>query len=311
MDSPTTPSERPTIPRSRLRRLAASTGRIAFLTWAGIVLLLYALQTRLIFPGAATQNTPEAAFETPRSVERLTLTTSSGEKVVAVFGSALTSQGTPHPDARDRPTLLYFYGNGTHLARTVEWELNAFRRLGVNVMIPDYLGYGLSGGRPGEAACFATADACYEYLVSRSDVDPHKIVAGGQSLGGGVAIDLAARKPLAGLVAFCTFTRMGDMARRRFPFLPTSILLRHRFDSLDKIGLVRCPILLGHGNRDELVPADMSQTLAAAAMSPVTSFVVDGAGHNDFYLVDRKLVLEKLGAFLNGVADAPEVSGER
>jgi uncharacterized protein len=283
----------------------ASVGRIALLTWLGLVLVLYALQTRLIFPGSATQNTPEAEFQTPRGVERVALTTRKGEQVVAVFGPALTRQGMPHPDAATRPTLLYFYGNGMHLARAVEWELNAFRRLGVNVMIPDYLGYGLSGGRPGEAGCFATADACYEHLMNRKDVDPRKIVAGGRSLGGGVAIDLAARRPVAGIVGFCTFTRMADMARRRFPFVPTSLLLRHRFDSIDKLGKVTCPILLGHGSRDELVPPDMSQTLAAASKGPVTTFIVDGAGHNDFYLVDRALVLEKLGTFLDGVADAP------
>ena len=71
-----------------------------------------------------------------------------------------------------------------------------FRRLGANVMIPDYVGYGLSGGSPSEAGCYATADTAYEHLKGRKDVDPGKIVAAGWSMGGGVAVDLAARRPV-------------------------------------------------------------------------------------------------------------------
>src|SRR4051794_29476085 len=108
MDNPINPQEPPKNARSRLRRFLASVARVTLLSWVGILLVLYAFQTRLIFPGAATQNTAEAAFDCPPEVERLTLTTAGGERVAAVFGAALTSQGTPVPDAARRPTLLYF-----------------------------------------------------------------------------------------------------------------------------------------------------------------------------------------------------------
>ena len=87
----------------------------------------------------------------------------------------------------------------------------------------------------GEQACYQTADACYKHLLSRENVDPRRIVIAGRSLGGAVAIDLASRLDVAGLVAFSTFTRMSEMASRRYPFVPASLLLRHRFGEMDAL----------------------------------------------------------------------------
>jgi uncharacterized protein len=266
--------------------------------------MLDAFQTRLIFPGSTTQGTSEGAIEPPPGVELVTLQTDEGVRVVAAFGAALTERGAARPDAKHRPTLLYFYGNGMCLRWSVDTDLERFRRLGFNVLIPDYVGYGLSGGDPGEPGCYATADTCYDHLHTRHDIDPDKIVAVGRSLGGAVAIDLAARRPLAGLVTFCTFTRMVEMAHRRFRFLPARLLLRHKFDSLGKIARVTCPILFGHGSDDDFVPATMSAVLAAAATAPVTTFTVGGANHSDFYEVGGPQILEALKTFTERVTNS-------
>ena len=264
--------------------------------------MLNAFQTRQIFPGSASQGTPGAAVVPRPGVELLVLKSGSGEHIAAAFGPALTEDGQPDPAAASRPTLLYFYGNGWCLRDAVEEDLDWFRRLGVNVLIPDYIGYGMSSGVPGEAGCYETADACLDHLRGRADLDPRRIVAVGRSLGGAVAIDLASRRPVAGLVAFCTFTRMVDMAKRRFPYLPASLLLNHRFESIAKISRVTCPILLGHGGKDRVVPAEMSAALAAAASAhaPVTTFTVHGADHNDFFAVGAALILDALRTFLAG-----------
>jgi fermentation-respiration switch protein FrsA (DUF1100 family) len=171
----------------------------------------------------------------------------------------------------------------------------------VNVLIPEYVGYGMSGGRAGEAGCYATAEAAYAYVLTRKDVDPDKIVAAGWSLGAAVAVDLASRKPVAGLVIFSAFTSMVEMARLHFPYLPASLLLRHRFESESKIARVRCPILIGHGRDDRLIPHAMSDRLAAAAGGPVSRFSVDGAGHNDFYLVGGDTIDRHLARFFKAL----------
>jgi fermentation-respiration switch protein FrsA (DUF1100 family) len=260
--------------------------------------MLFASQTDIIFPGASRQGTPATEVK-PRADEQLvTLKTAHGDQVVALFAPALTAEGERDPEAKKRPTLLYFYGNGMSLSEAVD-QVEHFRKLGANVMAPDYVGYGMSGGRPSETGCQDTADAALAHLRQRKDVDPEKIVVAGWSLGGAVAIDLASREKVAGVVALSTFTSMSDMARRNFPLLPTSLLLRHRFDNQSKIGRINCPILIGHGRRDTLIPYEMSERLGAAAHVPVMKFTVEAAGHNDFFALGGDQVLQALREFLN------------
>ena len=299
-------SSRPGIDPDRIRRMGRWTWRLVriplFITLS-VFALFSTLQTRLIFPGAQTQGQPYAQVRPPADADLVALSTADGDRVVALFGAALTRDGEAHPDAGRRPTLLYFYGNGMCLNDLME-QFDQFRRLGVNVLIPEYAGYGMSGGKPGEPGCRATADAAYDHLQSRRDVDPRTIVAVGWSLGGAVAIDLASRRPVAGLAAFSTFTSMVAMARRNFPFLPSSLLLRHRFDNLAKIGRVSCPILLMHGGADRLIPSAMMDRLAASARTPVTKLTVKGADHNDFFLIGAAQVAESLDRFLESLPPA-------
>ena len=195
--------------------------------------------------------------------------------MAALFGPALTDDGWADPHAADlRPTMIYFYGNAMCLNYATA-EFDRFRRLGLNVLIPDYVGYGMSGGTPSERGCQATADAAYDYLVSRRRVDPQQIIAAGWSLGGAVAIDLAARRTVGGLIAFSTFTSTNDMARTIFPIKLPDWFFVHRFESLRKIPKIACPILLGHGRLDALVPFAMFERLAAAATTSVTTLVIE------------------------------------
>ena len=117
--------------------------------YLGVLTLLYSFQTRVIFPGASTQGQPFAEVKPPRDTELVTLKTSRGERVVALFGPAMTSDGRIDPDAASRPTMIYFYGNAMCLSYAAS-DLDRFRRLGLNVLIPDYVGYGMSGGSPSE-----------------------------------------------------------------------------------------------------------------------------------------------------------------
>jgi fermentation-respiration switch protein FrsA (DUF1100 family) len=262
--------------------------------------VLYAFQTRIIFPGHETQGQPFAEVRPRPGTELVYLKTRQGEAIVALFGAALRPGGQPDPRAADRPTLIYFYGNAMCLNYATP-ELDQFRRLGMNVLIPEYVGYGMSGGSASEKGCVATADATYDYLVSTRVVNPSRIVAAGWSLGGAVAVDLAARRPVGGLIMFCTFTSGVDMGRRLLPMMPVSLLLRHRFDSLHKIAQVRCPILIGHGRRDQIVPFSMAQRLARAARSPVTTLWIDEADHNDFLDIARRQIDEAITRFLEGL----------
>ncbi len=265
--------------------------------YCGLAVMLFALQTDLIFPGSKRQGQADTVVKPKPDEELVSLTTTRGDKVVALFAPALDFQGKEVPDAALRPTILYFYGNAMCLSDAVD-QLEHFRKLGFNVMIPDYVGYGMSGGKASESGCQATADAALAHLRERKDIDPRKIVVAGWSLGGAVAIDLASREKVAGLISFCTFTSMSEMSRRNFPFLPASLLLRHRFDNLSKIAHVDCPILIGHGRKDALIPFAMAEKLANAAHAPLMKFSVDDAGHNDFFAVGGNQVLAAIKTFV-------------
>jgi fermentation-respiration switch protein FrsA (DUF1100 family) len=275
--------------------------RIPALVYLGYAAVIFSIQTRIIFPGQETQGQPFSEVRPSRGTELVRLDTDPGAPIVALFGPALTADGRPDPLAANRPTLVYFYGNAMCL-KYAETEFEQFRRLGLNVLIPEFVGYGMSGGKASERGCQATADAAYEYLVRTRGIKPARVIAGGWSLGGAVAIDLASRRQLAGLIVFSCFTSGVDMAHRLVPFVPASVLLRHRFNNIGKIKHVACPILIGHGRLDRIVPFEMGERLAAAAKSPVTTLWIDEADHNDFYEVGGRRVERAIERFMDSLS---------
>ena len=273
--------------------------------------MLYACQNRMIFPGRRTHGQPVAEFDAPRDAERLTLWTGPrgrvrGRKrrVAALFGRALGPDGRtlrPEESCR-RPTVLFLYGNDMYLAAT-QHIFHRIRALGANALVPEYEGYGLSEGSPSEAGCYRTADAAWRHLQQRTDIDRSRIVAAGVSLGGAVAVDLAARTPLAGLITLVTFTSMPDMARHLFPDVPIWRHIRHPFHSERKIARVTCPMLIGHSTGDRLVPYEMADRLADAAAGPVRRLKIDGAGHKatEMLEVGGDRIFAAVGEFLRDV----------
>jgi len=274
--------------------------RLAGVISLGLIAVLYSLQTRMIFPGGDTQGQPSAVVRPRPGTELIPLTTKHGERIVALFGPALLPDGRPDPFAVTRPTMIYFYGNAMCLNDST-FDLEQFRRLGLNVLIPEYVGYGMSEGSPSEQGCQATALAAYDYLVSTRRVDPRRIIAAGWSLGGAVAIDLASCREVGGLIAFSSFTSAVELGRRLLPLVPVSLLLRDRFDNIHKIAKVTCPILIGHGRLDQIIPFKMGEELAAKAKGPVTTLWIDHAEHNDFYMVGGRRIGEAIATFARGI----------
>jgi len=285
---------------SRLRRWAVRLACALVIAYLVSGLMLAWAQNWLIFPGAFIHRGPSAQVSAAPGRELLILHTSDGHRVAAVFGKALEADSTPRPDCSLRPTVLFFYGNGDCI-KTSLVIFDEFRRLGANVIVPEYVGYPMSGGKPSETGLYATADAAYQYLLSRSDVDPQQIVLVGRSLGGAAAIDLAARHRVAGLATISAFTTMDEMARKVMPVFPTGLVLKYHFDNRRKIGSVSCPVFIIHGTQDSLVPFAMMSQLAAAAHAPVIQLPVEGADHNDIFLVGGQPMLDEFGKFIESI----------
>ena len=250
------------------------------------------LEQQFIFPGSFRQGTPGARIIPPSGAELLTLRAADGTSIAGLYGAAI------HPRDAHPPTILCFYGNGASVA-TSTGTLTALRNLGYNAMLVDYEGYGMSGGRPGEAGCYAAADAGYDYLLSRKEIDSNRIVAMGHSLGGAIAIDLASRRHVAGLITFSTFTNIAEMAKPILAQFPVSIPITTRFDSLSKIPKITCPIFMAHGSQDHIVPASMLDALVAVAKVPVTRVLIPGASHSDVFQHDAKLFSGQFKEFID------------
>lgn len=206
---------------------------------------------------------------------------------------------------RSETTLLWLHGNAGNISNRVDNIAEIHDALGVNVFIFDYRGYGRSEGTPSEKGTYLDAAAALEYLTSRGDVDPERLVLFGRSLGCAVAAELASQTGVQGVVLESPFTSIQAMAKRVYPFLPgIGSFVRTRYDTLSKMASIGAPVMVLHGDRDEIAPFDMGQEVFEAASSPKRFYRIEGAGHNDTYAVGGAPYYSALGEFLDSLSEA-------
>ena len=197
------------------------------------------------------------------------------------------------PRAGARVATLYIHGNAgniTHRANHIS-EINA---AGSALLIIDYRGYGKSQGRPGEAGLYADADAAYQYLLD-AGYQPGRIVLHGESLGTAVAVDLASRRRCGGVVLEAPFTSARDVAARVLPLVGPMVVWG--FDSKRKIPAIRAPLMIIHGDSDEVVSFEFGRKLFEAAREPKILRAVSGGHHNDIVETAGPRYREWLRAF--------------
>jgi fermentation-respiration switch protein FrsA (DUF1100 family) len=218
--------------------------------------------------------------------ENVMLTASDGVRLHGWF--------LPADSASSRVTVLFFHGNAGNVSHRIE-KLAVFRRLGVDVLIVDYRGYGQSEGKPSEAGTYRDARAAYDVLRARG-IDRSRIVVYGESLGSSVASWIAAEQPVGGLILEAPFTSAADVGQAMFPFLPVRWLVRNRYDTLRRIGRIHAPLLILHSRDDEYFPLRHAERLLAAAPEPKRLVVLRG-GHNDAFLVSASGYAAALAEF--------------
>jgi fermentation-respiration switch protein FrsA (DUF1100 family) len=222
----------------------------------------------------------------PGVVERW-ITTEDGVRVHAWYAPPA---GTP------APVLVWSHGNGGNIANRAEVIVGLHER-GVGVLAYDYRGYGRSEGRPAEAGVYRDARAAYD-SERAAGTPPERIVCFGESLGSAVTIALAVERPCAGVAVVSPFTTLAEVARRHYG--PLGALAGSRFDALGKVGRLAVPLLVVHGDRDEIVPFELGERLFAAAREPKRFVRVPGAHHND--VLQPSQVLDAIAAFAHEVA---------
>ncbi len=179
--------------------------------------------------------------------------------------------------------LLYCHGNGDSVANAAPYLDGLRRRHRLTIFVFDYRGYGKSAGSPSEQGILADGQAAQNWLANRAGIQPAGVVLMGRSLGGAVAIDLAANHGARGLILQNTPTSMPEAAQRIYWFLPVKWLMKNRYDSFAKIVRYHGPLFQSHGTSDSLVPFEMGRRLFdAAATANKKFFAVEGGDHNDF-----------------------------
>jgi uncharacterized protein len=211
----------------------------------------------------------------------------------AADGTKIHGWYVPHDSPR--AVILFCHGNGGNVTHRVDILKKLHDDASASVMIFDYRGYGRSEGKPNEMGILSDARAARTWLAQREKISETDIVMMGESLGGGVAVDLAAKDGAKGLVLICTFTSLPDVAASYYPIFPIHLLMRTRLDSISKIANYKGPLLQMHGEVDSIIPYKNGRKLFDAANAPKKFLDYPLHDHNDS-VPDE--FFEELNAFL-------------
>ena len=243
----------PALVRSRWKRSLARVLGAAACVYIALLAVGCMIQDSLVFPGTSLR---ASATQPPDGAEQVWIEIENGARVEGWFfpGQGRTSDNPG-------PALLFFHGNGELIEDNVRYG-QLYARWGISTLIPEYRGYGRSGGKPSQRGIGHDMDRFHAWLVARPEVKPHALIYHGYSLGGGIATDLARRHPPAAMILVATFTSMRAMfAGHGAP----GFLAAHPFDVKSVVETFPGPILLIHGTRDEVIPIRHGQALAKAA----------------------------------------------
>jgi uncharacterized protein len=217
--------------------------------------------------------------------------------IVVADGATLTAWHAPAKD--DKPTILYFHGNGANAASRAP-KIRKIREQGFGVFYLNNRGYGGSGARPTEKDNVADAIAAYHHLIGLG-VPATKIVAYGESLGSGQAVRLGAARPIAAVVLEAPLTSTIEVARSTYFWLPLGLLITDKYNNERNIRLVKAPVLVLHGAQDAVIPVEMGRRVYRAASEPKRIELFSQGTHDDLF---DQGAWEKTQAFVNSLGGA-------
>ena len=218
-------------------------------------------------------------------------------EIAVADGTTLTAWHAPAKD--DKPTILYFHGNGANAANRAP-RIQKIRERGFGVFYLNNRGYGGSGGRPTEKNNIADAIAAYDHLIGLG-MPAGKVVAYGESLGSGQAVRLGAARPVAAVVLEAPLTSTIDVARGIYFWLPLGLLITDKYNNERNIRLVTAPILVLHGEQDGVIPVEMGWRVYHAANEPKRIELFPQGTHDDLF---DQGAWEKTQVFLDSLVDA-------
>ena len=264
------------------------------LIYVALGVALYLFQGSMVFlaklPGRALDASPA---DIGLEYEDVHIDTADGERLHGWYVRAADARGV----------LLFFHGNAGNISHRLE-SILIFNRLGLDVLIVDYRGYGQSTGSPTEQGTYRDARAAWDYLVETRQKAPADIVVFGRSLGGAVgawlAAGLKADEQPAAVIIESSFSSGADMARRLYPVYPARLLTRLEYPVVEYASRLQCPVLVVHSRDDEIIPFSMGQAIYAVAPEP-KEFIELRGDHNAGFWISRQEYTAGLAAFLEKI----------
>lgn len=269
-----------------------SLARIALLlalAWLAAVFWMWWTQDSLVYHPRTYTTPPSTPGRLGLAFEDVRLKTADGETLAAWW---VPVRGAVAGESR---AVLVLHGNAGNITHRLDY-LQPLQRMGYSILLPDYRGFGASSGSPSERGTYADAGAAWAWLMARG-YTPQQVVLIGESLGGAVAAELAARVQPRALILASTFSSMTDLGAELYPWLPVRWVSRYRYDTLAGVRAYRGPVLVAHSREDRLVPYAHGERLHAAVQGPRVLLQLAG-DHNDAFIFARPQWTAAVAAFL-------------
>ena len=261
---------------------------IGICAYVALSAYVYYIQSSLIYypdmPGRHLVATPENIGLAYQDVE-----------IITADNIKLHGWFIPHDN--EKKTVVFFHGNAGNISHRLE-SIGMFHRLGLNVFIIDYRGYGQSEGKTTEQGTYQDAEAAWKYLHDVQGISGQQIIIFGRSLGASIAAWLASKHTPAALIIESGFTSVPTMGQRLYPFLPIRWLTHFKYDTRQYVKRISCPVMVAHSKDDEIIPYDEGREIFAAAPENKQFLTLRG-GHNDGFLVSGSSYVEGLRSFIN------------
>ncbi len=249
-----------------------------------LLIFLYFYQGKLLYHPNVNSYT-EVNDLIPK-IEKVTIATSDNHHLLGWF----------HKKDFSKKTILFLHGNAGSLGNRI-YKLNHFENFDLNFLILAWRGFSGNSGKPNEKGLYDDAKSAVNWLKSIG-INEEKIILYGESLGTAVAIEIAQNKKFAGIVLESPFTSMLEMGKKYYSFFPVSLLLKDRYESINKIKNINIPILVMHGKKDRIVPFEMGNKIYDSANSPKFYYFPE---YDDHMIDYNKLLIEKLKSFIESL----------
>ena len=254
------------------------------LFYIAAMIAIYFAQALFIYaPQMPTRELVASPADIGLEYENINLITADNEKIHAWYIPA---------KQESHKTVLFFHGNAGNISHRLE-TIKIYNQFGFNFLIFDYRGFGNSTGSPSEDGTYIDAGAAWQYLIDIKNLNAKDIILAGRSLGGGVATELAKKVQPGLLILESTFTSMTEVSGVHYPFMPTNLIVKHRYETINRLADIHCPIVFVHSEQDEVIPFEQSQRNFAAANEPKRFIAIHG-GHGSGFIFSKSTYVSGL-----------------